>query len=283
MKKYSKAYCLTTIVALFGLTLWGCNRGAAPQPEPNPGPDTVLAAGSPAGKVRIAAASDLRFALGEVAERFEEMHAQCKVDVVYGASGSLFAQITNKAPFDVFLSADVEYPLQLINEGVAIADSQFSYGKGRLVVWVPNDSAIDLDNLGIRALAAQDVKKIAIANPRHAPYGRAAEAALKSLDIYDEVQDRLVFGENVSQAAQLVESGAADAGVIALSLAIAPTMKTKGRYWVVPADAYPPLEQGGVVLKAAEAPEAARAFCEFLQSSEARGILKGYGFTIEDR
>src|SRR5262249_39922487 len=152
------------------------------------------------------------------------------------------------APFDLYLSADIDYPRKLMESRLALQESEFVYAVGHLVVWVPNGSKLDLDRLGIRAVADPSVKKLAIANPKHAPYRRAAEAALKKFGIYDDVKDRLVLGENIAQTAQFVESGSADVGIIALSLALAPAMRDKGRYWTVPLDAYPRLEQGGVIL-----------------------------------
>jgi molybdate transport system substrate-binding protein len=145
---------------------------------------------------------------------------------------------------------------------------------------VPNSSKLDLDKLGIRAVADPSVKKFAVANPKHAPYGRAAEAALKKLGVYDSVKDRLVLGDNIAQAAQFVESGSADAGIIALSLALAPPMRDKGRYWTVPLDAYPRLEQGGVLLSWAQDGEAAQTLRAFVTGKEARPVLKRYGFLL---
>ena len=230
--------------------------------------------------MRVAAASDLQFALKEVAARFEAEQPDCEVTVTFGSSGNLFAQLSNKAPFDIFLSADMSYPRRLVEAGLAVADSEFLYGIGRIVVWVPTASPLDLEKLGIRAVVDPAVKKIAIANPQHAPYGRAAEAAMKQLGVYDEAKDRLVLGENISQAAQFVESGAADVGILALSLALAPAMKDKGRYWLVPADAYPRMEQGGVITNFAQDPAAAKELCDFLQSEPARAIFREYGFEI---
>jgi molybdate transport system substrate-binding protein len=145
---------------------------------------------------------------------------------------------------------------------------------------VPNGSKLDLDKLGIRTVADPSVKKIAIANPKHAPYGRAAEAALKKLGVYDDVKDRLVLGENIAQTSQFVESGSADVGLIALSLALAPNMREKGRYWDVPLDAYPRLEQGGVILNWAKDREATQALREFMMGKDGRAILKKYGFML---
>ncbi len=228
--------------------------------------------------VRIAAAADLRFALEEIITEFNQAEPDTKVETTYGSSGNLSTQLANGAPFDVFLSADRSYAHRLVEQQLAAADSEFVYGIGQIVVWVPNSSPLDLDKIGIGAVAEATVRKVAIANPEHAPYGRAAEAAFRALGVYDAVRDRLVLGENVAQAAQFVESGAADVGVIALSLAMAPTMRDKGRYWRVPLDAYPRLEQAGIVLTAAGDPDAARRFRSFVISPRGRELLARYGF-----
>jgi len=179
----------------------------------------------------------------------------------------------------VFLSADVDYPRRLVAASLASKDSLFLYGAGRIVVWVPAGSPLDPAALGIHALEAASVRHIAIANPQHAPYGRAAVAALRSLGVYDRVAPKLVLGENIAQAFEFVESGAAEVGIVALSLALAPAARTHGRYWEVPQDAYPKIEQGGVILSRAPAGPAAR-FRAFLLSEEARRILKQYGFSV---
>src|SRR5262249_40754304 len=178
--------------------------------------------------VRVAAAADLKFALDEAAAEFRSKNPGIAVTVTYGSSGTLYAQLTQEAPFDLFLSADIDYPRKLIEQRKAVKESEFLYAVGHLVVWVPNGSKLDVDALGIRAVADPAVRKVAVANPRTAPYGRAAESALKTLGVYDRVKDRLVFGENIAQTAQFVEFGAADVGLIALSLALAPSMKDKG-------------------------------------------------------
>src|SRR5439155_3328701 len=175
-------------------------------------------------EVRVAAASDLKFAFDELARDFQARHTGIAVKVTYGSSGNFYTQLASEAPFDLFLSADLDYPRKLVAQGRAVKETEFQYAVGRLVVWVPNGSPLDLDQLGIRAVTDPRVKKVAIANPRHAPYGRAAEAALKHAGVYDQVKDRLVLGENIAQAAQFVESGAADVGLVALSLALAPTL-----------------------------------------------------------
>jgi molybdate transport system substrate-binding protein len=228
----------------------------------------------------VAAAADLKFALDEAAAAFQAKNPGVEVSVTYGASGTLYAQLTNEAPFDLFLSADIDYPHRLVEQGKAVRDSEFLYALGHLVVWVPAGSKLDVKGLGMRALADPAVKKVAVANPKHAPYGRTAEAAMKALGVYDEVKGRLVMAENIAQAAQFVESGAADVGVIALSLALAPSMRDKGRYWQVPLDAYPRLEQGGVILTGVRDAEGARRLRTFLTGAEGRAILARYGFTL---
>jgi molybdate transport system substrate-binding protein len=227
--------------------------------------------------VSVAAASDLRYALDEVVIAFQAVHPDTEVTIAYGSSGSFHAQLVNGAPFDLFLSADIDYARQLGAAGVARADSLFTYAEGRLAVWVRSSSWLDLDALGLRALAEEGVRRVAIANPAHAPYGRAAEAALRSAGVYDAVKPKLVLGDNVSQALQFVESGAADVGVVALSLAAAPPLASTGRYVVVPATAHPRIEQGGVIMAAANGEGASRLRL-FLLSQDGRAVLDRYGF-----
>ena len=225
----------------------------------------------------IAAAADLRFALDEIIPAFQSQHPELGIRVTYGSSGNFYAQLTNHAPFDVFLSADMEYPRKLIEQGLASPGSEFQYGVGHLVLWVVHDSPLEIDKRGMRALLEPSVQKIALANPRHAPYGRAAEAALKSTGLYEKVQERLVFGENVAQASQFVESGSADAGLIPLSLALAPRMRAKGRYWQIPLDAYPRMEQGGVILSWTKNLRAAEALRDFILGEQGKTILRRFG------
>ena len=232
-----------------------------------------------AQEITVAAAADMSAALPQLVEAYTKKTGQA-VKLSFGASGNLTNQIRNGAPFDVFFSADEEYPQQLIAEGLASKDTLYRYAIGRLVLWVPGDSPLDLSKLGMKALLDPSVKKISVANPATAPYGRAAEAALRYFRIYDQVSSRLVVGENVSQAAQFVESGNAQAGLIALSHALAPAMKDKGRYWTVPLDAYPTLNQAAVVLSKSKQQDAARRFLDFLRSPEATSLLTSYGFSL---
>lgn len=230
--------------------------------------------------LRVAAASDLQFALGAVKAAFAKVQPDIDVAVTYGSSGNFYAQLLNRAPFDLFLSADLAYPRKLVEAGLADGSTEFRYSRGRLVLWVPKGSPIPLEQLGLQALLHPAARKVAIANPRHAPYGRAAEAALAHAGLLEALRPRLVFGENVSQAAQFVQTGAADIGLIALSLAQAPVMAGSGRSWEVPASAHPPLDQGGVVLNHARDRAAALAFRDFLCAPEGVAILQRYGFRV---
>ena len=232
--------------------------------------------------VTVAAASDLKFALDEIVVAFQKARPDTKVQVSYGSSGNFFSQLSQRAPFDIFFSADVAYPTKLIEAGLGVADSKFSYGVGRIVVWVPADSPVDPAKLGVESLKQPSIRKIAIANPEHAPYGKAAVAAMRKLGIYHAVKEKLVYGENIAQTAQFVESGAADIAILALSLAVAPAMKGKGRYWEVPLDAYPRLEQGGVILPWAKNRKAAQDLRAFVLSDAGKTILRRYGFFMPD-
>jgi molybdate transport system substrate-binding protein len=227
-------------------------------------------------RVRVAAASDLNAALPAIVAAFSAAHA-ADVEVSYGSSGNLYAQLANQAPFDMFFSADAEYPRRLKDGGATLAGGDFEYGIGRIVLWVPEQSPLDIEHEGLRALAAPAVSHVAIANPEHAPYGRAAVAALKHEGLEDAVRPKLVNGENVAQAMQFVQSGAADAGIVAVSLALTPAGR-KGRWADIPAGAYPPLRQAGTILKWAADPAAARALRDFIVSPAGRAILLKYGF-----
>lgn len=235
---------------------------------------------APEPTIRIAAAADLQFALDELVAEFRRQHPQITVKISYGSSGSFFAQLSQHAPFDMFFSADMGYPQKLIAQGLALPETAFFYAVGRIVLWVPTSSAIAVEQLGVQALFDPTVKKIALANPQHAPYGRAAVAALKSLGVYDAARARFVLGENVSQAAQFVQSGAAQIGVIALSLALAPTLRAHGRFWEFPLESYPKIEQGGVILRWVRDRASAELLKDFVLSAHGRTILKNYGFFL---
>jgi len=232
-----------------------------------------------AQEITVAAAADLQFAMQDIAARFEKDTGK-KVKVVYGSSGNFFQQIQNGAPFDLFFSANLDYARKLESAGLTEPGTLYEYAIGKIVLWVPSASKVDLGG-GIRVLLDPAIHKIAIANPEHAPYGQAAVAAMKKENIYDGVASKLVLGENISQAASFVLSGSADAGVIALSLALAPNMKEKGRYVEVPSSGYPPIEQGCVLLRSSQKKDAARAFLEFVKTPAVAELLRGYGFGVK--
>ncbi len=227
-------------------------------------------------ELRIAAAADLKFALDDLAARYEK-DSGTKINATYGSSGNFFSQIQNGAPFDVFLSADSEYPRKLEAAGFAEPGTLYEYAVGRIVIWMPGSSSVDVARLGWKSLLDARVEKIAIANPEHAPYGRAAVAALRRAGIYEQVRAKLVYGENISQAAQFVDSGNAQAGILAFSLALSPPMKD-GKRWDIPADMYPRMAQAAVIMKSARDKEAARGFLAFLKSEGGRQIFGKYGF-----
>ena len=234
-----------------------------------------------AARVRVAAAADLKFALDELVMKFSARHPQIRVEPTYGSSGNMHAQLQQRAPYDVFLSADIAYPRDLVARGIGSSADVFAYARGRVVVWVPRRSSLQVERDGLRALTA--AKRIAIANPRHAPYGRAAESALRGARLWDTVRARLILGENVAQAAQFVESGSADAAIIAKSLAVAPPMRATGRAWDIPANMHPPIEQGGLILPWASSRQAARQFQQYLASDEGRSVLAAFGFETPGR
>jgi molybdate transport system substrate-binding protein len=226
----------------------------------------------------VAAASDLQSALPAIASQFEKETGQ-HLRLTFGSSGNFFTQIQNGAPFDVFLSADIEYPRRLEGSGEAERGSLYEYATGRVVLWTRKDSGIDLQR-GLTALADAQVRRIAIANPEHAPYGRAAVAALRHQGLYERVRDKFVLGENISQAAQFAQSGSADVGVLALSLALSPALESSGTYVDVPESWYPPIEQAAVVLASSRQKPLARQFLDYLKKPESVRILQSYGFAV---
>lgn len=232
-------------------------------------------------ELRIAAAADLKSAMDDLASQYQRQ-SHTKLNISYGSSGNFFSQIQNGAPFDLLFSADIDYPRKLETSGLAEQGTLYQYAVGRLVLWVSSDAKVDVAKQQWRALLDARVQKIAIANPEHAPYGRAAVAALQKAGIYDRVRPKLVYGENISQAVQFVQSGNAQAGILAKSLAVSPAMKG-GKSWDIPADMHPPIEQAAIVLKNAKNKESARAFLQFVKSDASRAVLAKYGFAFPTR
>lgn len=227
-------------------------------------------------EVVVAAAADLKFAMDSLVTNFARANPGIHVKVVYGSSGNFFQQISNNAPFDCYFSADIDYPKQLKEKGLTLSDIHL-YGTGQLVLWSRIlDPAVDK----MQSLLSPAIQKIAIANPAHAPYGKRAEEAIRHYGLYDQVKDKLVMGENIAQTAQYAQSGAADVGIIALSLALSPEMRQSGgKYWLIPADAHQPLQQGCVLLPHAKGNAGAARFMNYITTSEAKAILKSFGFS----
>jgi molybdate transport system substrate-binding protein len=259
---------LAAVLAVVAAT--GCGRGSR-----------TAADDGAAGRVivRVAAAADLKFALEEVKTELARSQPEVGLAITYGSSGTFFQQLSNGAPFDLYLSADLTYPARLAAAGKARKDDVFPYAVGRLVVWAPKESPVDATQ-GLAALSSREVTKVAIANPEHAPYGKAAVSAMQTAGVYETVKDKLVLGENVAQAAEFALSGNAQVSVFALSLALSSQLKDKGRYAEVPLDAYPRIDQGGVVMADAAHPHAAHKVKDFLLGEQGGVILTRYGFSL---
>ena len=227
--------------------------------------------------VTIAAAADLQHVMPLLTAQFQRATGH-RATVTYGSSGNFFSQIQNGAPFDLFFSADIEYPRRLEGEGLIEKGSLYEYATGRIVMWFRKGRPLKV-SLGLQALLDVGVRRIAIANPDHAPYGRAAVAALQHEQLYDRVRSKLIRGENVAQAAQFVESGNADAGIIALSLALAPRLRDRGTYYEIPAAFHQPIVQAAAIMKASRHKDAARAFTAFLRTPDALRLMQTFGFS----
>lgn len=225
--------------------------------------------------LNIAAASDLKFALDSIISVYSKTNQNTKITVSYGSSGNFFEQISNGAPFDLFFSADIDYPQKLEENHFAISKTQ-AYGIGQIVIW---SKKTDPKKEKMNCLLNSNINTISIANPNHAPYGKRAQESMVYYNVFQKIKDKLVFGENVSQAAQFITSGAADIGIIALSLALSPNMKNRGGYYyIIPEESYSQLIQGFVILKHANGNNQAKTFSEFILSDIAKNILAYYGF-----
>lgn len=229
-----------------------------------------------AEKITIAAAADLKFALDEIVVLFNKTHPADRVETIYGSSGKLHVQIRQGAPFDLYFSADIAYPLALKAEGFAASDVQ-PYAVGRIVLWCPSRDAA---RMTLADLTEPAIRKIAIANPKHAPYGKRAEEALRAVGIWEKIEARLVYGENVAQTAQFVQTGNAQAGIIALSLALSPELAKQGGYALIPDNLHQPLEQGFIITRHAADNLLAQAFARFMAGKEVREIMTRYGFVL---
>jgi molybdate transport system substrate-binding protein len=238
---------------------------------------TLLSSFTPRGKkeILIAAAADLRFAMDSLVATFKIENPDIDIKVSYGSSGIFFEQISNGAPFDLFFSADLDYAKKLKEKSIAITEVK-TYGTGQLVLW---SKIIDPNILKMNSLLNNAVAKIAIANPDHAPYGKRAVESLNYYHLYDQVKTKLVLGENISQTAQFLTSGAAEIGLVALSLALSPNMQREGgKFWLIPAETHKVLEQGYVMLQHARDNAEAVKFMTFIGSPKAESVFREFGF-----
>jgi molybdate transport system substrate-binding protein len=240
-----------------------------------------ISAAHTAPSLRVAAAADLAPCINELNSAFAADAGGADVSYSIGASGNFYAQIKNGAPYDVFLSADLRYPQELAKAGLADAASLMVYAHGQLVLWT-NDPKVDV-SIGLRALTAPAIQRIAIANPEVAPYGRAAKAALEGAGVWDVVKSKLVVGESIAQTAQFVETGNAQVGLISFSHANGAKKPTQGQVWIVPANLYPLIEQGAIVTVKGKGNPLAAQYLAFLRSEKGRAVLRKYSFVLPDR
>ena len=226
--------------------------------------------------LRIAAAADLQPVLPALLASFKAQNPAALI-VSYGSSATLATQIEQGAPFDLYLAADLSFPQKLVQAGLVPDHTVHPYARGTLVLWTRKDSK--LPPLTVALLKTDVVPSVAVANPEHAPYGRAAMASLTSLGMLPAIQSKLRTAENIAQTAQFAESGNATVGLLSLTSAVTPKLQAEGHYIAMPANSYPPIQQGAVVLKQAHAPGLAAAFLRFLLSPATQQSLSRYGLS----
>lgn len=237
---------------------------------------SVTAGLAQAAKFTVAAASDLRFALDDVIEVYRKVHPDHQVEVIYGSSGKMTTQIINGAPFDIFFSADISFPQRLHAEGFAATEPAV-YAIGRIVIW---STTFDASGLTLADLPTDPrIRRLAIAQPSHAPYGMRAQEAMQAAGVWEAVQGKLVFGENIAHTAQMVESGAAEVGIIALSLAKFPELARHGHHLIDEA-LHNPLTQGYVVTSRGADRPGVMEFAAFMETDAAHAIMARYGFVM---
>ncbi|MFN3709717.1 MAG: molybdate ABC transporter substrate-binding protein [Alishewanella aestuarii] len=228
-----------------------------------------------AEKFTVAAASDLRYALDDVIAEFRQTHPDAEFEVIYGSSGKMTTQIINGAPYDLFFSADISFPEKLRKEGFAVTEPAV-YAIGRIVLW---SSVYDASKLTLADLTDNKFRRIAIAQPSHAPYGLRAQEAMQAAGVWQKIQPKLVFGENIAHTAQMAQSGAADIAVIALSLARFPEL-AQHDYYLIAEDQHQPLTQGYVVTRHGAGKQAVLQFARFMETEVAHRIMEQYGFVM---
>lgn len=236
----------------------------------------VLSMSAYAEKINIAAAADLKFAMDEIVAKFREVNAKDDVDVIYGSSGKFYTQIQQGAPYDLYFSADIAFPRELAKSGFSFSEVM-PYAFGRIVLW---SATMEANKMSLDSLTSSKISHIAIANPKHAPYGKRAEEALRASRLWERVEPKLVYGENIAHTAQFVQTGNAQVGIIALSLALNPALANKGGYWLIPDTLHAPLEQAFIITKRAQGNDLAKKFADYMRSSATRTIMTKYGFVL---
>lgn len=236
----------------------------------------LFAATAHAEKVTIAAAADLKFAMDEIVATFKKVNPSDELDVIYGSSGKFHTQIQQGAPYDLFFSADIGFPRELAKAGFAASEVK-PYAFGRIVLW---STSMDASKMTLVSLTDPKIVRVAIANPKHAPYGKRAEEALRAAGLWEKIEPKLVYGENIAHTAQFVQTANAQVGIIALSLALNPELANKGGYWLIPDKLHDPLEQGFVITKRADGNALAKRFADYMGSKPARAVMMKYGFAL---
>lgn len=229
-----------------------------------------------AEKITIAAAADLKFAMQDLVRAFKTSYPGDELEVIYGSSGKFKTQIQQGAPYDLYFSADIAFPRELAKAGFAASEVK-PYALGRLVLW---SNTLDATRMTLASLADPKIIHIAIANPKHAPYGKRAEEALRASGSWEKIEPKLVYGENIAHAAQFVQTGNAQVGILALALALSPELADKGAYWLIPDTLHAPLAQGFIVTRRAAGSTLARRFADYMDSQQARAVMTQYGFVL---
>lgn len=235
-----------------------------------------IATATRAERITIAAASDLKFAMDEIATSFRKSSPNDTIEIVYGSSGKFHMQIQQGAPYDLFFSADIAFPRELSKAGFAASEVK-PYAVGRIVLW---SSKLDASKMTLANLLDAKITRVAIANPKHAPYGKRAEEALRASGVWDKIEPKLVYGENIAHTAQFVQTGNAQVGILALSLVLNPELAGKGGYWLIPDSLHKPLEQGFVITERAAVNDLAKRFATYMESPTARAVRTKYGFVL---
>lgn len=238
----------------------------------------LLSLSAQAEKITVAAAADLKFAMDEIVTTFKKANAGDEIDVIYGSSGKFHTQIQQGAPYDLYFSADIGFPRELAKNGFAASEVK-PYAFGRIVLW---SASQDATQMTLASLTDPNITRIAIANPKHAPYGKRAEEALRASGMWDKVEPKLVYGENISHTAQFVQTKNAQVGIIALALAINPELASKGGYWLIPDNLHEPLEQGFIITKEGANNALAKRFADYMGGKPTRAVMTKYGFVLPE-